>query len=159
MALNPECSRQPWLEACILSMNPTRFKLFQDMSNRELRCGSDCSGAEAAFHAIKHWAPRSSNKMMSEDPAAHAPILFSLLNSPPDNFFMDMLARGYSGYCIMKGEATKVPMRLDLYSAGTVCIDFSNLNQLNPKEFVGAHSIVFDVICLLSKSIITAPQI
>ncbi len=91
------------------------------------------------MHAAKVWVPGVAvNAMMSEDPSANGVILFGLLNCPPEKFYMDMLKRGFSGRCLINGEATAVPRNLDYYSAGTVCVDFCNYNHFNPKEFPAA---------------------
>jgi hypothetical protein len=91
------------------------------------------------MHAAKVWVPGAAvNAMMSEAPTAHGTILFGLLNCSPEKFYMDMLGRGFSGRCLINGEATAVPCDLDFYSAGTVCVDFCSYNLSNPKEFPAA---------------------
>jgi hypothetical protein len=125
-------------------MDLQRIQTFQKLANKTIRVGSDCSGADAAFHAARQWVPGDlSNDMMSEAPGAEGPILFSLLNSVPKTFYEDVLRRGFSGYCLINGQATASPRDLDMYSAGTVCTDFCSYNQLNPKEFQTAPNFVF----------------
>lgn len=119
-------------------MDEQRIETFKLLSDKNLRFGSDCSGADSAFHAASQWATEPSNEMMSEAPDAEAPILFALLNTPPKCFYRDVFRRGFSGYCILNGQSTPTPTDLDMYSAGTVCCDFSSVNTLNPKEFTGA---------------------
>ena len=119
-------------------MDLTRIQAFQKLANKTLRFGSDCSGGDASIHAANMWVPGAvENEMMSEIPEASGAILFGLLNFPPKAYFMDMLARGFSGNCLFNGPATPVPRDLDHYSAGTVCVDFCNYNLSNQKEFPG----------------------
>jgi hypothetical protein len=124
--------------AAINSMSLDRILLFQSLANKTLKFGSDCSGADSAFHAARTWVPGiAENEMMSEDPTAEGPILFGLLNGAPARYFKDLLARSFSGFCIIAGKHIPIPMDLDYYSAGTVCTDFSVCNSANPKEFLG----------------------
>jgi|TARA_B110000285_G_C14827271_1_gene469245 hypothetical protein len=119
-------------------MSKQRCDNFNRSSRRKMRFGSDCSGADAAFVAAKQWATDPENVMMSEAPDAYAEVLFGLLNHPPTNYFKDVTRRGFSGPCFINGECIRAPSGLDMYSAGTVCKDFSSANQLNPKKFSGA---------------------
>ena len=108
---------------------------FNRITRRKLRLGSDCSGADAAFVAAQQWANFLANIMMSEAPDAHAEVLFGLLNHAPHYYLKDVTRRGFSGPCFISGQCARAPSDLDFYSAGTVCKDFSNANQLNPKKF------------------------
>ena len=129
-------SERWWLKACIQAMCAERCDNFNRITRRNgLRFGSDCSGADAAFVAAQQWANFPENVMMSEAPDADAEVLFALLNHPPHHYFKDVTRRGFSGPCFISGERARAPSDLDMYSAGTVCKDFSSANLVNPKKF------------------------
>lgn len=125
--------------AAILEMNPIRLHRFRELYTKTIRFGSDCSGADAAGHAGKTWVPGIFvNSMMSEAPKAYGPILFALLNNPPERFFMDLLSRGFSGPDLMNDfQLSKAPSNIEFYSSGSMCTDFSKFNTHNPKESLG----------------------
>ena len=77
------------------------------------------------------------NEMMSEDPTAEAPILFSMINHSPSKMFSDVLARCFSGYDIVSGSRVRAPTDLAFYTVGTMCTDFSCYNLSNPKQYLG----------------------
>lgn len=133
-----------WRAAALGAMNFTQRRQFQSISMRDIKFGSDCSGADAAFYAGTLWTAMGNNipinEMCSEAPlrcGGAGPVLFLSLNHPPKCMFIDLLARGHSGYCLYANELVRVPSDLDFYSAGTMCTDFSKLNTLNPKKFLG----------------------
>ena len=77
------------------------------------------------------------NEFMSEAPDATGPILYNLLNHMPKRIYLDVTRRGNSGYCLLADKLVATPKDLDIYSAGTMCTDYSMLNTLNPKKNLG----------------------
>jgi hypothetical protein len=139
--------QEEWVRAYRQVMGTQRTNTFQKLHSRNVKFGSDCTGGDAAFVAAKIWCAdcscTCSNEMASEAPLpeSNAPMLFMLLNHAPKVMFVDMLARGHSGYCILADRLVAVPRDLDIYSAGTMCTDFSNYNTMNPKECLGLFSL------------------
>ena len=134
---------QAWIDAAFAAMDSKRQHLFKCLLSRTINFGSDCSGADSAFQAAKIWGEfvgcTQINKMCSEDPKAVGPMLFILLNHPPERMFLDVLLRHYSGEDLMSDGRAPVPKDLDIYSAGTVCTDFSQLNTHKPKQRLGHY--------------------
>jgi len=145
-----------WLHAAIHNMTAHMFHTFHvSNANKILKFGSDCTGADAAFHAAIPWTTHIQstpvNEFASEAPGATGPMLFQLLNSPPKILFSDVLARGFSGPCIVSGRRVATPMDVDMYTAGTMCTDYSGFNTLNPKKNLDCSVFLFGP--LNSKSI------
>jgi len=130
-----------WLQAAIAQMDKKRLSIFEGIRGKQFRFGSDCTGADAAFQAGSQWVEfqggESENAFASEAPGATGPMLFQLLNHRPKKLFHDMLARGFSGPCLVAGGSVPTPTDIHMYSAGTMCNDFSGFNTLNPKENLG----------------------
>jgi len=129
-----------WVSAARKAMDGRRKAIFAKLKGKNLGIGSDCTGADASFSAARMWAPMGectvSNEMASEAPNAEGPMLFQLLNHNPKILFKDQLARGFSGFDIVSNATVPIPMDLHIYSAGTVCVDFSSYNTLNPKKLL-----------------------
>ena len=130
-----------WLQAAIAQMDKERISIFAGIRGKQFRFGSDCTGADAAFQAGSQWVEfqggEPENDFASEAPDASGPMLFQLLNHQPKKLFLDMLARGFSGPCLVAGDRVPIPTGIHMYSAGTMCNDFSGFNTLNPKEHLG----------------------
>ena len=134
-------------------MDEARAHIFQSMRGKRIQFGSDCTGADAAFQAATLWAPSACtipiNAFGSEAPGAHGPMLFQMLNHAPQILFEDVLLRSCSGFCLIAGKRVPAPV-VDLYSAGTMCTDFSSLNTANPKKHLGFPTCAISLILFRS---------
>lgn len=130
-----------WLDKAIQCMDDVRKHTFQCHASKDIRFGSDCTGADSAFQAggewVEHLKSNAINEFASEAPDAYACMLLQLLNHQPKVLYSDVLARGTSGYCVVAGKLVPTPDGVDLYSAGTMCTDYSHFNTLNPKKQLG----------------------
>jgi len=126
-------------------MDDTRKQIFQRHAQKDIRFGSDCTGADASFQAAGEWVAHLNsnavNEFASEAPDAYACMLLQLLNHQPKVLYSDVLVRGCSGYCVVAGRLVATPDGVEMYSAGTMCTDYSHFNTLNPKEQLGMPSL------------------
>ena len=141
-----------WLQAAIAQMDKERLSIFDGIQGKQFCFGSDCTGADAAYQAGSQWVEfqggQPQNEFASEAPGALGPMLFQLLNHHPKKLFVDMLARGFSGPCLVAGERVPTPTGIHMYSAGTMCNDFSGFNTLNPKEYLGLQLFMHHCVVL-----------
>ena len=128
---------EDWMRCAIAAMSQQRLHIFRGLQSKQFNFGSDCTGSDSAFTAAKIWGKAAQtfqcNKMASEDPKQKGPQLFQLLNHAPERLYLDVLSRSHSGYCLIAKGPVPVPSGLDIYTAGTMCTDFSSLNTKKPK--------------------------
>ena len=104
--------------------------------------GSDCTGADAPYHALQEMRTyllrhrkiyyTLRRRFGSEDPGkkGDAPRNFAALNSPPDVMFADMTQRrANGGENIYTGSFADTPSGLQWYTCGFVCWDNSSENR------------------------------
>lgn len=126
------------------AMDSRRRSTLQQLHGKVVNFGSDCTGCDAMFTAGLIWCSfvqsHPINKFGSEAPDAIPPILYNLYNHSPEKFYIDVLARGHSGYDVLADRLVPVPRDLEFYSAGTMCTDYSSLNTTAAKACLGRRN-------------------
>lgn len=122
----------------------------EGLGSRALKLGTDCSGAEAPWFALKAIIGELASKMSLTLDVQHRfacdilPVSqqFIVQNSKPAVLFSDLVERSETGYCLQAEMHVPVPSNLDLYVAGFPCKDFSILNSNRPC-LQGPHASAF----------------
>mmetsp|Transcript_19321 Transcript_19321/g.40416 ORF Transcript_19321/g.40416 Transcript_19321/m.40416 type:complete len:601 (-) Transcript_19321:225-2027(-) len=120
------------------------------LGSRPLRFGTDCSGAEAPWFALKAISSELAAQLSLSLEVQHrfacdiqaVSRQFIVQNSQPWVLFSDLLERLDTGYCLQAKMMVPVPSQLDLYVAGFPCKDFSILNSNRPC-LQGPHASTF----------------
>lgn len=120
------------------------------LGSRPLRFGTDCSGAEAPWFALKAISSELASQLSLSLEVQHrfacdiqaVSQQFIVQNSQPWVLFSDLLERLDTGYCLQAKMMVPVPSQLDLYVAGFPCKDFSILNSNRPC-LQGPHASTF----------------
>lgn len=120
------------------------------LGSRAIKLGTDCSGAEAPWFALKAICSELASQLAVNLKVQHQfacdilPISqhFIVQNSKPMFLFEDLRERTDVGYCLQSEMMMPVPSHLDLYVAGFPCKDFSILNSKRPC-LQGPHAATF----------------
>jgi len=117
---------------------------------RAIRLGTDCSGAEAPYFALREIqsamagsnGPRIELDHVFACDVTSAPRAFIQQNCKPQALFADIRGRESISHCLLQQRPRRVPSNLDIYVAGFPCKDFSLLNSSRPC-LAGPHAAIF----------------
>ena len=150
-----------WLQPILKHLGALATRLHTDLpaifDEGVDRYGSDCTGADAPYHAMREMQAyfagkgidwRLRNEFGSEDPTRNgdAARKFLALNDPPNILFDDMTERGSHGKDHYSKRVVRTPVGLQWYVSGFCCVDQSSENrykkplQLNATSDSGAST-------------------